>query len=362
MVRRLPLLLLLAFLLAVPVRGEGEREALEEALGVNAVEEAASALEDADPGSLEEFDVSAALPEIFSRLPVGGLVREAAREAAGVLIILLCCAGADSVFSLTEAQLGALDLAGTAAVCLLLAGRQESLISRSFSAVSQALDFGNVLLPVLTASAAASGQAVSAGAKYAAAALFLNILLNVLQLLCAPVIRLYFAASAAEAASGSGAVTAGASFLRWLVNTLLTCLMLAFTLYVSLTSLAAGSADAAVLKTMKTAVGAAVPVVGGIAADAAGSVLAAAGAIRASLGTYGIAAVLGLLLPPFLRAGAGFVIYRAAAALAAGLAPGRLSVLARRCSDTLGLLLACLGACGLMLFFSIYAMMGVWSG
>ena len=26
------------------------------------------------------------------------------------------------------------------------------------------------------------------------------------------------------------------------------------------------------------------------------------------------------------------------------------------------LLLGCLGACGLMLFFSIYAMMGVWSG
>ena len=116
------------------------------------------------------------------------------------------------------------------------------------------------------------------------------------------------------------------------------------------------------LKSAKTAVSASIPVVGGIAADAAGSILAAAGAIRASLGTYGIAAILGLLLPPFLRAGAGFMIYRAAAALTADLAPGRLSVLARRCSDTLGLLLGCLGACGLMLFFSIYAMMGVWSG
>ena len=361
--RRLLLLLpLLALLLAAPARGEGEREALEEALGVEAVEEAASALGDADPGPLSELDLSGALPEMLSRVPAGGLVREAAREAAGVLLILLCCAGVDSVFSLTDAQLSALNLGGAAAVCLLLAGSQESLIARGFSSVGKALDFGNVLLPMLASSAAAAGQTVSAGAKYAAAALFLNVLMNALQLLAAPVIRLFFAASAVEAASGSGAVTAGVNFLRWLIGAVLACLMLAFTLYVSLTSLAAGSADAAVLKSVKTAVSASIPVVGGIAADAAGSILAAAGSIRSSLGIYGIAAVLGLLLPPFLRAGAGFVIYRAAAALTADLAPGRLSLLARRCSDTMGLLLGCLGACGLMLFFSIYAMMGVWSG
>ena len=360
--RRLPLMLLLFLLLAVPVRGEGEREALEELLGVETVEEAAAALEDADPGSLRDFDLSSALSDAVARLQADRLAGEALREAAGVLLVLLCCAGVDSVFSLSEAQLSALNLAGAAAVALLLAGRQDSLICRGFDAITRALDFGNVLLPVLTASAAAAGQAVSAGAKYAAAALFLNVLLNALQLLAAPVIRLYFAASAAEAASGSGAVTAGVNFLRWLVTALLTCLMLAFSLYVSLTGPAAGSADAAVLKSVKTAVSAAVPVVGGIAADAAGSVLAAAGAIRTGVGTYGIAAVLGILLPPFLRAGAGFVIYRAAAALTADLAPGRLSVLARRCSDTLGLLLGCLGACGFMLFFSIYAMMGVWSG
>ena len=63
--RRLLLLLpLLALLLAAPARGEGEREALEEALGVEAVEEAASALGDADPGPLSELDLSGALPEM----------------------------------------------------------------------------------------------------------------------------------------------------------------------------------------------------------------------------------------------------------------------------------------------------------
>ena len=152
-------------------------------------------------------------------------------------------------------------LAGAAAVGLLLTGRQESLMEQSFSAITGALDFGNVLLPVLTASSAAAGQVTAAGAKYAA-----------------------------------------------------------------------------------------------------GSILAAATAIRNGVGVYGLVAVLGILLPPFLRTGAGFIVYRAAAALTGDLTPGRLSALARRGSDALGMLLGCLGACGLMLFFSIYAYMGVWTG
>ena len=355
--RRLGLLLLLALLLALPVRGEGTQEALEEALEVESVEEAAG-----DLGAYSDFDATAALQGLLAGIPGSGILREAAKGAAGVLLILLCCAGVDSLFSLTESQLSALNLAGAAAVGLLLMGRQESLISEGFSAITAAIDFGNVLLPVLTASAAAAGQAASAGAKYAAAALFLNILMNGVQRLAGPLIRLYFAAAVTEAASGSKALTGAVDLLRWLVTTLLTCLMLAFTLYVSLTALASGTADAAVVKTAKTVLSSAFPVVGGIAADAAGSILAAAAVIRSGVGIYGLMAVLGLLLPPFLKAGAGFIVYRAAAALTADLAPGRLSALAKRGSDTLGMLLGCLGACGLMLFFSIYAMMGVFTG
>ncbi len=359
--RRLGLFLLLALLLALPVRAGDTQEALEVALEVGAVEEAAGDLE-GDPGELAGFDASAALQGLLAGIPGSGILEEAAKGAAGVLLILLCCAGVDSLFSLTEAQLSALNLAGAAAVGLLLMGRQESLIQESFSAITQALDFGNVLLPVLTSSAAAAGQAASAGAKYAAAALFLNILMNGVHRLAGPVIRLYFAAAVTEAASGSKALTGAVDLLRWLVTTLLTCLMLAFTLYVSLTALVSGTADAAVVKTAKTALSSAVPVVGGIAADAAGSILAAAAVIRNAVGAYGLAAILGVLLPPFLRAGAGFIVYRAAAALTADLAPGRLAALAKRGSDTLGMLLGCMGACGLMLFFSIYTFMGVFTG
>ena len=360
--RRPVLLLTLLFLLALPIRAADVQTELEETLGVEAVEEAAEELGSVSPESLTDFDAAAALQGILERIPGSGILEEAAKGAAGVLLILLCCAGVDSLFSLTEAQLSALNLAGAAAVALLLAGRQESLMEQSFTAITGALDFGNVLLPVLAASAAAAGQTAAAAAKYSAAALFLNILLNGVQGLAAPAIRLFFAASAVEAASGSKALGGAADLLRWLAASLLTCLMLAFTLYISLTSLAVGTTEAAVLKSAKTALSAAIPVVGGIAADAAGSILAAAAAIRNGLGVYGAVAVLGLLLPPFLKAGAGFVVYRAAAALTADLAPGRLSGLAKRGSDALGLLLGCLGACGLMLFFSIYAMMGVWTG
>ena len=109
--RRLGLLLLLALLLALPVRGEGTQEALEEALEVESVEEAAG-----DLGAYSDFDATAALQGLLAGIPGSGILREAAKGAAGVLLILLCCAGVDSLFSLTESQLSALNLAGAAAV------------------------------------------------------------------------------------------------------------------------------------------------------------------------------------------------------------------------------------------------------
>ena len=129
--RRLGLLLLLALLPALPVRAEDVQAELEEALGVEAVEEAGDR-------PLADFDAAAALQGILEGIPGSGILEDAAKGAAGVLLILLCCAGVDSVFSLTEAQLSALNLAGAAAVALLLGGRQESLIAQSFSAITRA--------------------------------------------------------------------------------------------------------------------------------------------------------------------------------------------------------------------------------
>ena len=359
--RRLAVALLLAVLLCLPAAAAEPEEELEKRLGVSAVEEAAEELT-GESVPLAGFQPETALQRLFSGLLQGEAFSRAAASGGKALLILLCCAGAESVFPLGEGGMSSLTLAGAAGMSLLLAGTQQSLLELTCAALNGLQDFGNVLLPTLTAAAAAAGQASGAAAKYAAAALFLNVLLNAVQGLAVPVVRLYIAASAVEAASGSDAVSGAVAFLHWLVTRILTLLMLAFILYISLTGLAAGTADAAVLKAAKTAVSAAVPVVGGIAADAAGSILAAAGAIRSALGIYGLIAALGAVGLPFVQIGAHYLAYRGAAALCGGLAPGRLAALAKRFSEGMGMLLGCLGACGLMLFFSIYAMMGVWSG
>ena len=65
------------------------------------------------------------------------------------------------------------------------------------------------------------------------------------------------------------------------------------------------SADAAAIKTAKMAISRAVPVVGGILADAADSVLAGAGAVKNTVGAAGLLAVLAVCLLPLMRLGSG---------------------------------------------------------
>ena len=70
--RRLGLILLLALLLALPGRAEEVREELEEALGVEEVE-------DSGELSLADFDPTAALQGILADIPGSGILEEAAK-------------------------------------------------------------------------------------------------------------------------------------------------------------------------------------------------------------------------------------------------------------------------------------------
>ena len=95
-----------------------------------------------------------------------------------------------------------------------------------------------------------------------------------------------------------------------------------------------------------------------MAGDAACSLLPAAGVIRQSVGVFGLMAVSAVLLGPFLAAGARGLLLKGVAAIAEGLSGGRIPRLLKRLSEAVTLLMGCLGACGLLLFFSVYALIG----
>ncbi len=280
------------------------------------------------------------------------------RELGAILLILILCAAARTAVPAHEGGFDAVNLAGAAAVTALLTGGQESLLAQTRETLHSLRDFANAFLPVLSSAALVSGQVTGAAAKYAAAALFLNILINLCVGFVLPIVRLYAAGAAAEAAVGGGILSGVLGFLRWCAVTAMTCLMLAFTLYLSLTALTTNSADAAVVRSAKTAVSTLLPVVGSIAGDAAASILAAAGVIRQAVGGFGLLAVTALLFSPFLRAGVRSLLLKGVSAVASELMDARLGTLLKRLGEGMSLLVGAIGACALLLFFSVYSLLG----
>ncbi len=277
------------------------------------------------------------------------------RDLGAVMVTVLLCGAAKTAASAAGSRFDAVSAAGAAAVTLLLAGGQDSLAARLEQAVVKLQDVANVLLPTLGTTAFLSGQITAAAGKYAAAVWFFNVLVNLSCTFVLPTVRLYVAAAAAEAAVGGSVLGGVLGFLKWCVTTALTCPLLAFTMFLSLCSLTGNAADAAAVRSAKTAISTMLPVVGSIAGDAASALLSAAAVIRQSVGIFGLLAVTGVLLLPFLQAGARYLLLKGAAAVSSGLTDDRLSGLLRRMSEASAMLLGCLGVCGLLLFFTVFS-------
>ena len=310
-------------------------------------------------GSLREgYDTGSFLRDLALSALQAAVSGPILRELGAVLAAVVLCGVARAAAPESGEGFDAAVLAAAAAVTLLLTVGQESLLLKTEETLYSLRAAANVLLPTLSTAALLSGQVTGAAVKYASAAFFLNVLINLCCGFILPLIRLYAAGAAAEAAAGGGVMAGVLGFLRWCAVTALTGLMLAFPLYLSLTALTANSADAAVVRSAKTAVSTLLPVVGSIAGDAAASVLAAAGVIRQTVGGFGLLAVTALLLGPFLRAGLRSLLLKGVSTVAAELMDRRLGTLLKRLGEAMSLLVAALGACGLLLFFSVYSLMG----
>ena len=127
----------------------------------------------------------------------------------------------------------------------------------------------------------------------------------------------------------------------------------AFTLTLTMTGAIAGNADKVAGSLAKSAISAALPVVGSILADAADAYVAGAAAVRGAVGIFGLAAVLGVCVGPVLGLGLHYLLFKAAACVAEPFAEGRLSSLIGRIGTAYGMALGLVGSAGTMLFVSI---------
>lgn len=292
------------------------------------------------------------LARVMQNLP--DTVRRALRGGLALLAVVLLCGMAHSVHAAGGGeQLPVAIMAGALAVTGLSAGDMSLMLGLGRTAIEDMYGFGNVLVPVMAACTAATGSTAAAAVRQMATAMFSNLLIAVINKLLVPLVYAFVAVFTAYAAVGNPGLKRLAELLKWVITTVLTTLLVVFVTYLTVSGAVAGSADAVALKAAKTAISGVIPVVGGIISNAAETILVGAGVLRGTVGVFGLLAVLGLCLTPFLQLGVHYLSYKLSAAIAATLTDGRLAELIGGIGTAFGLIFGMTGSCALLLLISI---------
>ena len=284
----------------------------------------------------------------------GSLLRHSLQTGLKLLAVAVFCGLAEGVYAgKREGGLQAVQMAGALAVTALSVSDMQTMIGLGRQTIEQMDGFAGLLLPVVAVLTAATGAATGAAVRQGATVLFSDLLIGAIDTLLVPIVYAYVAVCAAHAAVGNEGLKKLASVLKWVVTSLLTAVLLAFVGYLTASGAIAGSADAAAIKTAKMAISRAVPVVGGILADAAETVLVGAGVLRGTVGIVGMLGVLAICLIPFLQLAFHYLTYKLAAALIGTVSDKRLSDLLDSIGGAFGIVLGMTGACALMLLVSL---------
>lgn len=286
-----------------------------------------------------------------------GVLRAGLRSALVLLVVVVLCAMAEGVRAVggEENSLNICVMAGALAITALSADDMSSMMGLGRSTIDHMQGFSQVLLPIVAACTAATGAAARAAARQVATALFSTLLLGLIDRLLVPLVYAYVAACTAYAAVGNPGLKKVAGVLKWVVTRSLTTLLVLFVTYLTVSGAIAGTTDAAALKAAKMAISTAVPVVGGIISNAAETILVGAGLMKNAVGVFGMLAVLGICLVPFLQLGVHYLTYKFTGALAATLADRRLAELIDGISTAFALVLGMTGASTLLLLVSIFS-------
>lgn len=239
----------------------------------------------------------------------------------------------------------------------LLLKNAATLIDLGTDTVQQLSDYGKLLLPVMTAALAAQGGTSSATALYAGTAVFDTMLSSLIGKLLVPLVYVYLALAIANAATGEELLKKLRDFVKWLMTWALKTVLYIFTGYMSITGVISGVTDAATVKAAKLTISGAVPVVGGILADASEAVILSAGVMKSAVGVYGLLAVAAIWMTPFLKLGVQYLLLKLTSAVCAVFGVKQASDLVSDFSGAMGVLLGMTGAVSLLLLISTVCMM-----
>lgn len=344
-------LLLFLLILTVDVRAAEVPKDLTDALP-EAAEDVLDIEDLSGPGGLTQ-GVEGILERMAAE--VRTVLRQRVRGAASVLLVAVACGAVDGFAQGTGEGKKPLFLpmAGALAVTLLTAGSLEDLIGLGAETIGELTLFSKALLPTLAAATAASGAVSTATFQQVSTVFLADLLMELIDGLLIPLVYLYIGALAAGACLPENRLGAIAEGLKKVITWMLTTSLLLFTVYLSVVRIVAGAADAASVKVAKAAISGAVPVVGGIIAEATETVLAGAGMLKNTLGVFGMLAILAACAYPFLQLGVQYLLYKLSAFLAAAAGAPELCKLIDGLGGAFGLVLGMTGSCALLLLVSV---------
>ena len=245
------------------------------------------------------------------------------------------------------------DLAGVVGISTILLDNANTLIHAASTTVRELSNYGNLLLPVMTAAVAAQGGGTSSAALYAGTAFFDSLLGTVISSVLVPMVYVFIAIVIANSALEENILGKLRDFLKWLVTWCLKTVLYIFTGYMSVTGIITGGADKTALKAAKLTISGAVPVVGGIMSDASETILVGAGVVKNAVGLYGMIAVIAIVILPFLRIGIMYCLLKGTMALTGVFAGKKTVELVQGFSDAMGLLLGMTGTVSMLFLISI---------
>ena len=229
-------LLLLPGVVTASASGGDVLSAQSEALELDGLEDAAG---DWLPGV--ELEAGLSLDEgLQSIVDTGsgelfGVVRKAVRSGVLVLAVVLLCGLAEGLYAGTGAgrAVDVVSIAGALAVAAVAAADANTLIGLGREALDNMSTFSKLLLPTVTAAAAAAGSPGGAVARQLATMLFSDVLITLITQLLLPLVYAYIAACVAHAAVGNEGLKRIAGTLKWLVTAVLTTVLVVFVGYLT---------------------------------------------------------------------------------------------------------------------------------
>ena len=333
------------------------------ARGVSA--DVTDALPSSAAGYLEGVEFSS--PDAFSggvrhilhtlRDSAGDVIRQRVKGAAAVLLCVVLCGAVRGGCRDDEGANLCLSVTGALSVTVLTAGSLESLIGLGWQTMRELDTFAKALLPTLAAAAAASGAVTTATFQQVTTIFLAGTLLNLMDGLLMPLTYLYIGLLTASCTLPGNTLSLCADGLKKLVSMLLSGTVLLFTVYLSVCRIVTGNADGMAVRALRTAVTNAVPVVGGILAQASEAVLTGADMMKNTLGAFGMLAIAAACAYPFLQLGVQYLLYKAMAMFAAVSGMPELCRLIDGLGGAFGLVLGMSASCALLLFVSVLTLL-----